>query len=261
MTDTRQPAVAGMFYPNDSQQLENMISGFLTDCHNEEPPPKAIIAPHAGYIYSGPIAASAYARVANGRDAISRVVLLGPSHRVPFHGLAASTARFFATPLGAVPIDSEALIAIKHLSQVQILDEAHRQEHSLEVHIPFLQMVLKDFKLVPLVVGQATQAEVAEVLEILWGGPETLIVVSSDLSHYHDYQTAQRIDYSTSDAITHFRPQDIQYEQACGRNPILGLLAAANHHGMRAEMIDLRNSGDTAGPRDRVVGYGAYIFH
>lgn len=261
MTATRLPAVAGTFYPNDSQQLKSMIRGFLTDWHNEEPPPKAIIAPHAGYIYSGPIAASAYARVANGRDAISRVILLGPSHRVPFHGLAASNAQFFATPLGEVPVDSEALTSIKNLSQVQILDEAHRQEHSLEVHIPFLQMVLTDFKLVPLVVGQASQAEVAEVLEILWGGPETLIVVSSDLSHYHDYQTAQRIDYSTSDAITHFRPQDIQYEQACGRNPILGLLAAANRHGMQAEMIDLRNSGDTAGPRDKVVGYGAYIFH
>ena len=261
MTDTRLPAVAGTFYPNDSHQLKSMISGFLADCHNKEPPPKAIIAPHAGYIYSGPIAASAYARVANGRDIISRVVLLGPSHRVPFHGLAASNARFFATPLGEVAVDSDALTAIKHLSQVHILDEAHRQEHSLEVHIPFLQMVLTDFKLVPLVVGQATQAEVAEVLEILWGGPETLIVVSSDLSHYHDYQTAQRIDYSTSDAITHFRPQDIQYEQACGRNPILGLLAAASRHGMQAEMIDLRNSGDTAGPRDKVVGYGAYIFH
>jgi AmmeMemoRadiSam system protein B len=261
MTSIRSPAVAGTFYPDDDHQLKKMLSGFLAACPSDAPPPKAIIAPHAGYVYSGPIAASAYASVANGRNVINRVVLLGPSHRVPFRGLAASNAQLFTTPLGAVPVDGKALAAIKHLRQVQILDQAHRWEHSLEVHIPFLQMVLADFKLIPLVVGEATAEEVGEVLEILWGGPETLIVVSSDLSHYHDYGTAQRLDRGTSDAIIQFRPQDIHYEQACGRNPILGLLAAAHRHGLHAETIDLRNSGDTAGPRDRVVGYGAYIFH
>jgi len=160
-----------------------------------------------------------------------------------------------------VPVDREALTGLQHLRQVQTLDQAHRWEHSIEVHLPFLQMVLADFKLVPLVVGEATAEEVGEVLETLWGGPETLIVVSSDLSHYHDYETALRLDRGTSDAITDFRPQDIHYEQACGRNPILGLLVEARRHGMRAETIDLRSSGDTAGPRDQVVGYGAYIFH
>jgi MEMO1 family protein len=260
MPSIRSPAVAGTFYPDNNHQLRKMVSGFLAACRSDAPPPKAIIVPHAGYVYSGQIAASAYARVANGRDAITRVVLLGPSHRVPFYGLAASNAQFFTTPLGAVPIDGEALAAIKHLRQVQTLDQAHRWEHSLEVHLPFLQMVLADFQLVPLVVGEATADEVGEVLEILWGGPETLIIVSSDLSHYRDYDSAQRLDHGTSNAITQFRPQDIHYEQACGRNPILGLLVAARHHGMRAETIDLRNSGDTAGPRDQVVGYGAYIF-
>ena len=261
MPTVRSPAVAGTFYPDDNRQLKKMISCLLAACRSHTPPPKALIVPHAGYIYSGPIAASAYARVANGRDKISRVVLLGPSHRVPFHGLAASSAQLFTTPLGSVPVDIEALAAIKHLPQVQILDQAHQWEHSLEVNIPFLQMVLADFKLVPLVVGEASAVEVSEVLEILWGGPETLVVVSSDLSHYHDYETARRLDRSTSDAIVQFRPQDIHYEQACGRNPILGLLTAAQHHAMHAEVIDLRNSGDTAGPRDQVVGYGAYIFH
>ena len=229
-------------------------------CRNDVPAPKAIIVPHAGYIYSGPIAASAYAQVANSGHSITRVILLGPSHRVPFYGLAASNAEFFATPLGTVPIDKDSLAAIGHLRQVQISDDAHRWEHSLEVHIPFLQMVLADFKLVPLVVGEAGAEEIDEVLEILWGGPETLIVVSSDLSHYHDYDTARRLDHATSDAITRFRPQDIQYEQACGRNAILGLLMAARQHHMNATILDLRNSGDTAGPRDRVVGYGAYAF-
>jgi AmmeMemoRadiSam system protein B len=238
-----------------------MLAGFLAASRSGEPAPKAIIVPHAGYIYSGPIAASAYARVANGRDRITRVILLGPSHRVPFHGLAGSDAQYFATPLGAVPIDGEALEDIRHLPQVRIFDQAHRWEHSLEVQLPFLQTVLADFKLVPLVVGDASAAEVCEVLELLWGGAETLIVISSDLSHYHDYATAQRLDRGTSKAITELRPEDIRYEQACGRNPILGLLEAARHRGMRGETIDLRNSGDTAGPRDQVVGYGAYVFH
>ncbi len=260
MSSMRAPAVAGSFYPGDRLELTAVVNGFLAACRSNAPAPKAIIAPHAGYIYSGPIAASAYARVANARDTITRVILLGPSHRVPLRGLAVSSAEAFATPLGQVSVDLAALARIKHLPQVSISDEAHRQEHSLEVHLPFLQVALADFSLVPLVVGDATAQEVEEVLEILWGGPETLIVVSSDLSHYHDYRTAQRLDQATSAAITALRPEDIDYEQACGRNPILGLLAAARRHGMHGETIDLRNSGDTAGPRDQVVGYGAYVF-
>ncbi len=261
MPAIRAPAVAGTFYPDDSKLLKKMLGDFLAAAHCDGPPPKAIIAPHAGYIYSGAIAASAYSQVANGKDRISRVILLGPSHRVPFHGMATTTAQRFSTPLGEVAVDGASLEAISHLPQVQILDQAHQWEHSLEVQLPFLQLVLLDFKLVPLVVGDASADEVGEVLDILWGGDETLIVVSSDLSHYHDYDTACRLDRRTSEAITHFRPHDIHYEDACGRNPILGLLAAARHHGLQAEMLDLRNSGDTAGPRDQVVGYGAYIFH
>lgn len=261
MPSIRLPAVAGTFYPMDQHELRSVIAGYLDACRTNLPPPKAIIAPHAGYIYSGPIAASAYARVANGRNVIRRVVLLGPAHRTALHGLAMSSAQSFVTPLGQVQVDQAALDLISHLPQVGFSDEAHRQEHSLEVHIPFLQMVLEDFKLIPLVVGDAGAEDVSEVLELLWDGPETLIVVSSDLSHYHDYATARRLDSATSNTITAFRYQDIQYEQACGRNPILGLLLAAHHHGLNAETIDLRNSGDTAGPRDHVVGYGAYVFH
>jgi AmmeMemoRadiSam system protein B len=261
MPSIRSPAVAGTFYPRDRLELATMLNDYFAASRTDQPAPKAIIAPHAGYIYSGPIAASAYARVANGRDYITRVVLLGPSHRVALRGLATSSAEAFTTPLGQIAIDRAAQDLIKHLSQVCVSDEAHRWEHSLEVHLPFLQVALNDFKLVPLVVGDATAKEVHEVLEILWGGRETLIVVSSDLSHYHDYVTAQNLDRATSAAIVALKPQDIRYEQACGRNPILGLLETARLHGMRAEAIDLRNSGDTAGPRDQVVGYGAYIFH
>jgi AmmeMemoRadiSam system protein B len=256
----RKPAVAGTFYPDNPAKLREMISGFLKQAKPSNVVPKAVIAPHAGYIYSGPIAASAYARIKPARGIIKRVILLGPSHRVPFRGLAASGADAFATPLGNVPIDKKAVELIQDLPQVDILDTAHVMEHSLEVQLPFLQEVLGEFSLVPLAVGDASAEEVADVLERLWGGPETLIVISSDLSHYHDYRTAGRMDRATSDAIESLHPEDIEHEQACGRVPISGLLVAAKKHGLRAQTIDLRNSGDTAGSRDEVVGYGAYTF-
>jgi len=260
MTTIRQPAVAGMFYPADPRELQAMLNGFLAEAEAAGPPPKALIAPHAGYVYSGPVAASVYARLAAARERIQRVVLLGPAHRVGFLGLAASGADVFRSPLGDVPIDREAVASLADLPQVHLLEEAHALEHSLEVHLPFLQAVLGEFSLVPLVVGDAGAEEVAEVLERLWGGDETLIVISSDLSHYHDYTTAQRMDRATSKAIEEGRAGDIGYEDACGRNGILGLLAAAKHHGLHGHTVDLRNSGDTAGPRDQVVGYGAYVF-
>ncbi len=256
----RRPAVAGSFYPNDPAELREMIRGFLKQAKPSGVAPKAVIAPHAGYIYSGPIAASAYAQIAPARRKIRRVVLLGPSHRVPFCGLAATRADAFATPLGNIPIDKSAFDQIKDLPQVAVIDSAHAREHSLEVHLPFLQEVLGDFRLAPLAVGDATAEEVADVLEELWGGPETLIVISSDLSHYHDYRTAGMMDRAASKAIESLRPEEIDCEQACGRIPISGLLVAAKRHGLCAHTLDLRNSGDTAGPRDEVVGYGAWAF-
>jgi AmmeMemoRadiSam system protein B len=262
MSTIRPTAVAGMFYPADRDELHQMVTGFLSEAAPaDEPAPKAIIAPHAGYIYSGPIAASAYARLARVRDTIRRVVLLGPSHRVGFLGIAASGADYFHTPLGDVPLDHEQLERVTQISGVQQFDQAHQMEHSLEVHLPFLQEVLGDFTLLPLVVGDASPEDVAEVLRAVWGGEETLIVVSSDLSHYHDYATAQRMDRSTSSAIEQLNPKAIGYEDACGRTPLSGLLLVAKEKHLNAETIDLRNSGDTAGPRDQVVGYGAYLFH
>jgi MEMO1 family protein len=260
MANVRNPAVAGLFYPDDPRELHALVSGYLAAVPASGGVPKAIIAPHAGYIYSGPIAASAYARIQPARGRITRVVLLGPAHRVGFHGLALSSANCFQTPLGRITVDQEAVKKISGLPQVQVMDAAHMQEHSLEVHLPFLQEVLGEFSLVPLVVGDAEPNEVAEVLEALWGGPETLIVISSDLSHYHDYKTAQRLDRATSQAIEQLRLEDIQYDHACGRNPVSGLLRVARQRGLRAKTIDLRNSGDTAGTPDRVVGYGAYVF-
>jgi MEMO1 family protein len=261
MSIVREPAVAGLFYPDDPEALRQVLGGFLKGAACAGPPPKALIVPHAGYPYSGPVAATAYARILPARETVHRVVLLGPSHRVPFRGLATSSADSFRTPLADVPVDRAAVAEIEKLPQVHRLDEAHRQEHSLEVHLPFLQAILADFTLVPLVVGDASAADVAEVLDRLWGGPETLIVISSDLSHYHDYETARRMDSRTSRAIEHLQWDALGYEDACGRVPVSGLLEAARRRSMTVTTVDLRNSGDTAGSRDSVVGYGAYLVH
>ncbi len=261
MPQIRDPAVAGLFYSEDPVVLQQQLDGFLSEEPRIRTSPKALIVPHAGYIYSGPVAASAYTQLFPIRDRIQRVVLLGPAHRVGFHGLAASSAEYFSTPLGMIHVDRQATDDILDLPQVRLFDDAHLEEHSLEVQLPFLQTVLgEDFSLVPLVVGEAHAKEVAEVLERLWGGPETLLVISSDLSHYQDYETARRLDSATSAAIEQLDAQALNYQQACGRNPVSGLLVAARHHHLQVKTLDLRNSGDTAGGRDRVVGYGAYVF-
>lgn len=259
-TKIRPPAVAGFFYPATAEKITAQIQGFLAEVKETGPAPKAMIAPHAGTIYSGPVAASAYGRLREAKDKITRVVLLGPAHRVPVLGLAAPSADFFETPLGKVPIDHESLAKLKDLEPVRISDAAHAEEHSLEVHLPFLQHILKSFTLVPLVVGEAAPAEVGEVLERLWGGEETLIVISSDLSHYHDYATAQRLDRETCRAIEACNPGGLGYESACGRHPVAGLLHIAAKKKLTVKTLDLRNSGDTAGNKDRVVGYGAWAF-
>jgi AmmeMemoRadiSam system protein B len=248
-----------MFYPGDAGLLRTDLSALL----EQAPPrsgldPKALIVPHAGYIYSGPIAASAYACLRGSAERIRRVVLLGPAHRVGFYGLAASSASAFETPLGRIPLDRPGIDAVVRLCQVFVYDEAHAQEHSLEVQLPFLQMVLGEFELLPLVVGDADDEEVSEVLEALWGGPETLIVVSTDLSHYLDYDTAREVDAGTAAAIRAVDADGIAREGACGHKPLRALLRVARSRGLRVEELDLRNSGDTAGPRAQVVGYGAY---
>ncbi|MBK1716773.1 AmmeMemoRadiSam system protein B [Thiocystis violacea] len=259
MSKVRAPAVADRFYPGDPEELMRLVDGLLDSAGpTTAAPPKALIVPHAGYIYSGPIAASAYATLAPVRDRIRRVVLLGPSHRLAFQGLATTSADGFATPLGTVGIDRQAIDLALTLPQVSILDQAHALEHSLEVQLPFLQRVLSDFSLVPFVVGEAGPEAVAQVLERLWDGPETLILISSDLTHYLDYESARRIDTATSAAIEALNPESIGQDQACGRIPVNGLLTLARRRGLKARTLDLRNSGDTAGPRDQVVGYGAY---
>ena len=259
MPSIRAPAVAGMFYPADPQALSADIDALLAAVAErpEALTPKALIVPHAGYVYSGPVAASAYARVANARSRIRRVVLLGPVHRVPVRGMALPGVEAFDTPLGRVALDAPSCARLRTLPQIVESPAAHRLEHSLEVHLPFLQRVLDDFTLIPLAVGDATAEEVAEVLDPLWGGDETLIVISSDLSHYLPYDRARALDTETAAMIVALRT-DIAHDRACGGTPVNGLTLAAQRRGLSIELIDLRNSGDTAGSRDRVVGYGAF---
>ena len=262
MDQVRPAAVAGMFYPGSASALRSEVLGHLAQVRppsTARPAPKALIVPHAGFVYSGPIAASAYARLAVVRDKIRRVVLFGPTHRVPVRGLALPSVDAFATPLGEVPIDREAAAKALTLRQVTISDASHAHEHSLEVQLPFLQTVLGDFSLVPFAVGDATGAEVSEVVDLLWGGDETLIVVSSDLSHYHRYAEARRLDQATGQAILDFSAH-LDHDQACGATPINGLLVAARRRRLAVELLDLRNSGDTAGDRNRVVGYASFAF-
>lgn len=260
MIKARPAAVAGRFYPRHADELAVQISEMLGgEINMQNIRCKALIVPHAGYIYSGPIAATAYRLIRNDQN-IKRVVLLGPCHYVPVRGIAVSSAQYFETPLGTIPLDRRAVEALLELPQVVCSDEAHAPEHCLEVQLPFLQSVLTDFQLVPLIVGRASAEEVAEVLDKVWGSSETLILVSSDLSHYHDYKTAQRVDADTSKAICSLQA-DLVGEQACGCYAVNGLLNAAKSRGMKIKQLDLRNSGDTAGDRSRVVGYGAYAFY
>jgi len=260
MAQTRLPAVAGTFYPDDPARLRLAVERFLAAADTVDGPagPKAVIVPHAGYVYSGPVAAQAYARLSRLKERVHRVVLVGPAHYVRVRGIAAPRSQVFETPLGPVSVDQAGLDAVIDLPWVAVDEEAHRREHSLEVQLPFLQTVLGAFTLVPLVVGDATPAQVAAVLERLWGGAETLIVISSDLSHYHDDATARAMDAATAAAIEGGDSARLDGAHACGYLGIAGLVQACARHGLAIERLDLRNSGDTAGSGREVVGYGAW---
>ena len=257
----RQAAVAGSFYPRDLDVLRDTVDALLADAVSSPAPlPKALVVPHAGYEYSGPVAASAYARAARGRGLVERVIVIGPSHRVPLRGIALAGVQGFVTPLGVVTVaDDWAMTQLSALPAVCVAPEAHRWEHSVEVQLPFIQRALGDVEVIPLVAGEATGAEVADVLEALWGGPETLLVVSTDLSHYLPDREARPIDAATVARIAAL-DGPIDHEFACGATPLNGLLVVARRRALRPTLLDLRNSSDTAGDPDRVVGYCAFAF-
>jgi AmmeMemoRadiSam system protein B len=254
--------VAGAFYPADANALRAVIDEHLETAREtfapRDPWPKALIVPHAGYMYSGPVAARAFVELEGARETVTRVLLIGPSHHVRFDGLALPSNAAFETPLGILPIDETARRQALRLPFVVIDDDPHHWEHSLEVQLPFLQVVIGAPSILPVAVGRASSARVRELLDSLWGGDETVIVVSSDLSHYHDYQTAKRMDTATASAIESLAPGRIGVDDACGRIAVQGLLEAARERGLRPRTLDLRSSGDTAGARDEVVGYGAW---
>ena len=256
--------VAGAFYPADPSVLRRDIRNHLHRAQAMVPTPpsvKGLIVPHAAYRYSGAIAGSGYACLAKVRDTVERVVVLGPSHHLDFRGLAACPANAFETPLGAIPLDVAAMEMALELPQVNMIDKAHTHEHSLEVQLPFLQQTLFEFRVVPLAVGRATCDEVAQVVELLWHGDETLFVVSSDLSHFQDYRTAQALDRVTSQRIVHLEAEQLTPQAACGCTAIRGFLVAARHHKLTAVAVDVRSSGDTSSNKRQVVGYGAYVFY
>lgn len=258
---TRRPAVAGSFYPSDPAELEEALREAFAGAKESTPGarvPLALVAPHAGYVYSGAVAASAYLRLAPARSTISRVVVIGPSHFVPVDGVALPSADAFETPLGLVPVDHDARRAALALPGGSVDDVAHAREHSLEVQLPFLQTVLDRFDVLPLAVGRSSPEEASAVLDAVWEGPETVVVASTDLSHYHPYSDAVTLDRRTAAAIVAGDPQSVADADACGAHALRALLTAARRRGLSVQQLDLRNSGDTAGDRERVVGYGAF---
>ncbi|KEQ19080.1 AmmeMemoRadiSam system protein B [Endozoicomonas numazuensis] len=254
----RQPAVSGAFYPDQQELLQTVVTNLMSEATERELSPKVLIVPHAGYIYSGAIAASGYKQLEPFRRQIRRVVLLGPSHQLAFEGIALPDCEAYSTPIGDIPLDIDAIKSLERFSQIQTLDAAHAREHSLEVQCPFLQNALDNFKLIPLVVGDASPYSVAEIIDFLWGGEETLIVISSDLSHYLTYEEAKHRDSQTTKAIEQMSCA-LTGGQACGCYPLNGMLKVAQRRGMEVVTLDVRNSGDTAGDKTRVVGYGAYV--
>jgi MEMO1 family protein len=261
MENIRPTAVAGLFYPASSNELVQLVDNELSQVTlKSEHHPLAIIVPHAGYIYSGAIAASVFKYLQNFRSIIKRVLLIGPSHRVAFQGLALSNADYFQTPLGNVRLDKHGQEKLLNIPDIQIIDQAHANEHSIEVQLPFLQQVLDDFSLIPIVAGHASAELVSQAINTVWDGEETMVVVSSDLSHYHDYKTAQLLDNTTSKSIVDLDYTAISSANACGYVGVNGLLLCAKKRQLKASIIDVRNSGDTAGDKNSVVGYGGYLF-
>jgi AmmeMemoRadiSam system protein B len=262
MNITRSAAVSGLFYPDEPQILRDTIDTLLSQSAIKEQSTqvKAIIAPHAGYQYSGLTAARVYKQLQTLRDRIQRVVLLGPSHRVAFEGMALTEADFFETPLGQIKVNKDDYPQLLAMENMFVFEQAHVAEHCIEVQLPFLQRILNNFTIIPIVVGIADPHSVSNIIESLWGGDETLFVISSDLSHYQSYESAQQTDNETSRAILDLDFNAIQPNNACGCMAVNGLLNFAHRHPLTVKLIDQCNSGDTAGDKDKVVGYGSYLF-
>jgi len=258
---TRMPAVAGFFYTDNPGSLATEVDSYLSGCTQTrlERSPRALIVPHAGYLFSGAIAASAYAPLAPWRRQITRVVLLGPAHRVYIQGLALPSVSGFRTPLGEVLLDTGNMRLISEKFGIEINDQAHAAEHSLEVQLPFLQRSLDHFRLVPIVAGDCDPAEIQAIIRHYWGEADTLLIISTDLSHFLSDADAREMDQRTADAVMDLAPEKIGELQACGRIPLKALLAVAREYGAQIRQLAMGNSGDVSGDRHQVVGYGAWV--
>lgn len=259
-THIRKPLVAGFFYPDETQLLTRTIKNYLNK-NKDNPLPKALIVPHANYTYIGSMLATAYASLSNRANQIKNVVLLGASHRIKFRGIAITSKLVYLTPLGQVPVNESVMMNLLKMPQIIMYDEAHIKEHSLEVQLPFLQTILQHFSLIPLVADETTVNNVNEILNLLWGNEETLVVITSNLSYYNNYNTAQQLDQEISQIIETLRWQDLKRNDICGAHLIGGLLKTAQQKSLKVKTLDLCNSGDTIGTKDRVVGYGTYAFY
>jgi hypothetical protein len=259
-SEVRRPAVAGAFYPREAQELKSTVEALLSETTERKLGGLCgVVAPHAGYPYSGPIAGEAFSLLARSSDGPDRILLIGPPHYMPVRGIVAPSSRAFTTPLGDIAVDVGAVESLRHAGLVTIDDAPHAPEHALEVELPFLQGVLEDFTIVPLLVGAASPHQVARVIETMLG-KRTLLVVSTDLSHYLDYASAERHDLATAGTIERLDYTTLGPNDACGFSALNGALCAASRCGWTATRLDLRNSGDTSGEKRRVVGYGAWAF-
>ena len=263
----RPPAVASLFYPGEAAELKQNLREMLDEASEAEDPNedlpadqylKALIVPHAGYVYSGTTAARAYHLLRKNRDDFRRVIILGPAHRVWLEGIAFPGTDAFETPLGRIPLAKQQIRELLRFPEVQLRDDAHQDEHCLEVQLPFLQEILNEFELIPAVVGEISPDSLSGLLENLLEDPQNLLLLSTDLSHFHSYSEAQEIDQETAEAIETFEDDKILPEHACGTLPLRGLLRHARTQGWKIQRLGLCNSGDTAGSKDRVVGYGAW---
>lgn len=265
---TRAPAVSGLFYNDSPISLRRQVLEFLAAASSAEDRSatknselKAVVVPHAGYIYSGPVAAFAYKEIQKEAAHFKKIVLIGPSHHVPFQGVAVPKMNTFATPLGSVSVDLSLKQIALNFSFVIENDEPHRKEHSLEVQLPFLQVALKKFSILPIVIGQASATDLTQLLYKLCTEKDVLIVISSDLSHYLPYNIAQKRDLNTIDHILHFEPEKIEYDDACGRQGIQAFLHYAQSKKLIPILFNYKNSGDTAGDKSQVVGYCSIGFY
>ncbi|MDH5719900.1 MAG: AmmeMemoRadiSam system protein B [Spirochaetia bacterium] len=258
MNGARQPAVAGIFYPGVPDELKNAINGYCEKSEEIKKIPKAVISPHAGYMYSGVVAAQGYSFLKNNKNLYKKIFIIGPSHRHSFYGIALHSAEKFATPLGEVPVDQDIKKELLKYSEVSIEDKAHSAEHSVEVQIPFLQYFLEDFKIIPMVTGGLKNNEVSKIIKAFWKEKDVFFIVSSDLSHYLKYDETQKKDNETSLFIENFESEKITSDRACGAAAIRGLLTGSKEYASEIKTVKLLNSGDTSGDKKNVVGYGAY---